>query len=316
MRAVAIDAYGDTPTLRDLPTPEPKHGEVRIEIHAAGVNPMDWRVRDGAPAQFGQDARFPLVLGLEGAGVVDAVGPGVVNWAVGDAVFGLFWPQVFEYGTFAEYLVVPADARMARKPEKLSFYEAAALPLAGGAAVFVLDWLDLKESETLLIVGATGGVGSYTVQLAKTLGARVIATSTDADEPYIRGLGADDVILFEREDVADVAVARAGGQIDALLDVVNMQEELSRIAEAVRTGGRVVSLISGADIETLAAREIRAGNLLSHPVAEHFEKLARLVEDGDLQVPIERVVPLEDAVDALAFSESGRARGKIVLAVA
>src|SRR6266508_1370063 len=121
MRASAIDSYGETPNLRELPTPEPQRGELRLRMRAAGVNPMDWRVRDGAPAQFDQTARFPLILGLEGAGVVDAVGEGVEGHEPGEAVFGLFWPQVFEYGTFADYLVVPADARMARKPEALSF---------------------------------------------------------------------------------------------------------------------------------------------------------------------------------------------------
>ena len=116
MRAIAIDAYGETPTLRELPAPEPQPGEVRLRMRAAGVNPMDWRVRDGAPAQFDQTARFPLILGLEGAGVIDGVGRHVDRYQPGDAVFGLFWPQVFEYGTFADYLVVPADARMAPNP--------------------------------------------------------------------------------------------------------------------------------------------------------------------------------------------------------
>jgi NADPH:quinone reductase len=313
VRAIAIDAYGETPTLREVTTPEPKEREVRIRLHAAGVNPMDWRVRDGAPAQFDQEARFPLVLGLEGAGVIDAVGDDVDEWSEGDPVFGLFWPQVFEYGTFADYLVVPAGARMARKPDQLTFEQAAALPLAGGAAMFVQDWFDLKAGETLLIVGATGGVGSYSVQLAKQRGVRVLATSTVDDEAYIRELGADEVILFEREDVADAVAARTGGQIDAMLDVVNQQEELMRLAKLVRPGGRVASLIFGADIEALAERDIQAANILSHPVAEHFERLGDLAESGQLQIPIERIVPLEEAVDALALSESGRARGKIVI---
>jgi len=116
-------------------------------MRAAGVNPMDWRVRDGAPAQFDQTARFPLILGLEGAGVIDSVGMGVDRYQPGEAVFGLFWLQVFEYGTFADYLVVPADARMARKPADLSFERAAALPLAGGAAMVVSEWIDLQPGE-------------------------------------------------------------------------------------------------------------------------------------------------------------------------
>ena len=314
MRAIAIDAYGETPTLRDLPTPEPAAGEIRLRMHAAGVNPMDWRVRDGAPAQFGQTARFPLILGLEGAGVVDALGEGVGGYERGEAVFGLFWPQVFEYGTFADYLIVPADARMARKPEGLSFEQAAVLPLAGGAAVFVQEWLDIKPGETLLVVGATGGVGSYIVQLAKMRGARVLATSTAADAAYIKGLGADDTIDFEREDVVEAASRLAPG-VNAVLDLVSSPEQFANISNIVGSGGRVASLINGADVEALAARGVRAENILTHPVGEHFDQLGHLVEQGKLAVPIEHVLPLEDAVSALAICEAAKGRGKIVLSV-
>jgi NADPH:quinone reductase len=315
MRAIAVDAYGETPTLRDLPIPELQPGDVRLRMRAAGVNPMDWRIRDGAPTQFDQTARFPMILGLEGSGVVDAVGKDVNSYTPGEAVFGLFWPQVFEYGTFADYLVVPADARMARKPEALSFEQAAALPLAGGAAMVVAEWMDIQPGETILVVGATGGVGSYTVQLARARGARVLATSTVADGPYIRGLGADELIDFEKADVVAVAERLAPNGVDAVLDLVSSANQLAKISMAVRPGGRIASLIFSADLDALATRGIRAANILSHPVAEHFEHLARLVNEGSLQVPIELVLPLEDALAALELSESGKARGKIVLAI-
>jgi NADPH:quinone reductase-like Zn-dependent oxidoreductase len=315
MRALAIDAYGGKPTLRDLPEPHPQSGEIRLRMRAAGVNPMDWRVRDGAAAQFGQSARFPMILGLEGAGVVDEVGDAVDTFKSGDAVFGLFWPQVFEYGTFADFLVVPADARMASKPESLTFEQAAVLPLAAGAAMVVQEWIDLQAGETILVVGATGGVGSYTVQLAKARGARVLATSSATDSAYIRSLGADEVIDFEQEDVAEAASGLAPGGVDALLDVVSPAARLARMSEVVRPGGRVASLINSADVEALAARQITAANILTHPAREHFEELGRLVEEGKLIVPIEHVLPLEDAVAALAMSEEGRTRGKIALAI-
>lgn len=315
MRAIAIDAYGETPTLRELPAPEPQPGEVRLRMRAAGVNPMDWRVRDGAPAQFDQTARFPLILGLEGAGVIDGVGRHVDRYQPGDAVFGLFWPQVFEYGTFADYLVVPADARMARKPADLSFELAAALPLAGGAAMVVSEWIDLQLGETILVVGATGGVGSYTVQLAKARGASVLATAAKDDASYILGLGADHAIDFEHEDLVEATTTLAPNGVDAILDLVSDAEQLARIATLVHSGGRLVSLIFSADVDALAVQGIRAANILSHPVGEHFEELARLVCSGALQVPIDRTLPLEEATAALELSESGRARGKIVLAI-
>ena len=226
-----------------------------------------------------------------------------------------FWPQVFEYGTFADYLVVPEDARMAPKPEGLSFEHAAALPLAGGAAIAALNWIELTAGETILIVGATGGVGSYAVQLAKMRGATTLATAVASDHQYMQALGADELVDFQQRDVADAAQELAPDGVDAVLDLVSGADQLARIADVVRPGGRVVSLIFSADVDGLAGRGIRATNLLSHPVSRDFEELAQLATDGDLYVPVERTLPLERAADALALSESGTVRGKIVLTI-
>ena len=295
--------------------PRPERRELRLRMRAAGVNPMDWRVRDGAPNQFDQQTRFPLILGLEGAGAVDELGAGVTAYVRGDEVFGLFWPEIFEFGTFAEYLVVSEDARMACKPNALSFEQAAALPLAGGAAMAALNWLEIGQGQQILIVGATGGVGSYACQLAKLRGARVIATARASEVTYIRGLGADAVIDFEREDVPSRAGDLADGCVDAMLDLVNTGDRFSQNTTAVREGGRVVSLTFGADVDELAKRNIRAHNLLSHPVKQDFDELARLASRAELQIPIELTLPLAEANDALELSQSGMARGKIVLTI-
>jgi NADPH:quinone reductase-like Zn-dependent oxidoreductase len=317
VRAVAIDAFGQPPTLRELPMPEPGSGEVRIRLRAAGVNPIDWRVRDGAPAQFGQTARFPLILGLEGAGVIDKAGDQARLFAPGDEVLGLFWPEVFQHGTFADYLVVSDDARMAHKPAEISFQQAAALPLAGGAAVAGLNALELAAGDTLLVVGASGGVGIYACQLAKRRHIRVVATTrnVETNAEYLKRHGADMVI-----DVSDLdgpTSAELGSHdVDAVLDLVSDPNRLAQIAAAIRPGGRIVSLIAAADPDRLTGLDIRAQNLISHPQPDDFAELAGLAATGKLHIPLAHTYPLEQAPEALGLSEAGAARGKIVLEIA
>jgi NADPH:quinone reductase-like Zn-dependent oxidoreductase len=313
VRVIAIDHFGARPTLRDIPSPEVSAGEIRLRMRAAGVNPMDWKVRDGAAEEFGQETVFPLTLGLEGAGVVDALGEGVTGFAVGDPVFGLFWPQIFQHGTFADFLVVASDARMSLKPEALTFETASVLPLAGGAALAAVRWLELRPGAKLLIIGATGGVGSYAVQIARAAGAHVIATATASDAGYIRDLGANEVIDFEAGDTVETARQLAPQGVDAVLDVIDGPEELKRVASLVREGGRLITTLDAADIDALAHQGVTAQNFLNHPLPEHFDELARLVVDGELRVHIEHSFPLEEAVTALDLSERGEVRGKVVL---
>lgn len=315
MRAIAIDGFGDTPTLRDVPIPKVGSDEIRLRMQAAGVNPMDWKVRDGAPEQFGQETRFPLTLGLEGAAVIDALGDGVTGFDVGDPVFGLFWPAVFQHGSFADYLVVPAGARMAIKPEALTFEQAAVLPLAGGAALAAVDWLELEPGAKLLVIGATGGVGSYATQIAKARGAHVIATAATSDTEYIRSLGADEVIDFEKRDAVDAVRELAPEGVDGVIDVINGPDGLGRVAGVLRDNGRLLTTLFAADVDALARRGVTASNFLSHPLPHHFDELARLVIAGELQVRIEQRFPLENAAEALDLSQRGTVRGKLVLTI-
>jgi NADPH:quinone reductase-like Zn-dependent oxidoreductase len=183
MRAFAIDRFGEPGSLRELPTPTIGAGEMLVRVHAAGVNPIDWKIRDGFKAI--EDIRFPLILGQDAAGVVVQVGPQVTRFAVGDEVYGGFWLA----GAFAEYVRTSTSAAVAPKPSRLDFVHAAALPTPALAALTALEALALKEGETILIVGATGGVGSYVVQMAARRGARVVVTARPDAESYIRQLG-------------------------------------------------------------------------------------------------------------------------------
>src|SRR5215204_6172096 len=201
MRAIAEVEFGGPVALMVLPTPEVRADEVLIHVRAAGVNPFDWKVADGVLKDEKQH-RFPLILGFDAAGVVEQVGAGVTRFSEGEEVYGYFSKPVIGEGTYAEYVVVPA-AIVAKKPKAVGFAEAAALPMPGLTAMDLVDAVDLRKRETVLIVGATGGVGTYVVQLAARHGARVIATARQVNEAFVRELGATETIDHTREDLVE-----------------------------------------------------------------------------------------------------------------
>ncbi len=311
MRAIAEVEFGGPVTLMVLPTPEVRADEVLIHVRAAGVNPFDWKVADGVLKDEKQH-HFPLILGFDAAGVVERVGAGVTRFSEGDEVYGYFSKPMMGQGTYAEYVVVPA-AIVAKKPETVGFAEAAALPMPGLTAMDLVDAVDLGEGETVLIVGATGGVGSYAVQLAARRGARVIATARRTNEAFVRELGASETIDHTREDLVDAVRALHPDGIEAIIDVVSAPEVLSRIAGLLKKGGQLASSVFAANVETLAERGIEAMNIGMQPNAQRLEELSRLVDAGEISVRLERTFPLEKAREALEESRAGHMRGKIVL---
>jgi NADPH:quinone reductase-like Zn-dependent oxidoreductase len=313
MRAIAEDEFGGPVALMDLPAPEIGADEVLIRVRAAGVNPFDWKVADGE-LRDELEHRFPLILGFDAAGVVERVGAGVTGLAEGDEVYGYLFKPVVGGGAYAEYVGAPT-AIVARKPESVGFAEAAALPMPGLTAMDLVDAVDPKEGKTVLVVGATGGVGSYAVQLAARRGARVIATARQADEEFARGLGATETVDHARKNLVDaVRMAHPGG-IEAIIDVVSDREVLGHMSGLLKEGGRLASSVYAADGESLAERGIRATNVGIQPDARRLEELARMVDAGELTVRLERTFPLERASEALEESRTGHVRGKIVLLV-
>jgi NADPH:quinone reductase len=196
MRAIAENEFGGPVTLMNLPIPEIGADEVLIRVRAAGVNPFDWKVADGV-LKGKKEHRFPLILGFDAAGVVERVGADVTRLFEGDEVYGYLSKPVMEEGTYAEHVGAPV-AIVARKPESVGFAEAAALPMPALTAMDLVDAVNLEEGETVLIVGATGGVGSYAVQLAARRGAHGIATARGANEAFVRELGATETIDHTR----------------------------------------------------------------------------------------------------------------------
>lgn len=313
MRTIAEETFGGPIALMDLPIPEAGADEVLIRVRAAGVNPFDWKVADG-DLKDELEHRFPLILGFDAAGVVERAGAGVTELAEGDEVYGYLFKPVVGGGAYAEYVSAPA-AIVARKPESIRFTEAAALPVPGLTAMDLVDAVDPKEGETVLIVGATGGVGSYALQLATRRGARVIATAREANEAFARELGATETVDHTRRDLLDAVRMTHPGGIEAIIDVVSERDALGRIAGLVKEGGRLASSVYAADVESLAQRGIKATNVSVQPDARRLEELSRIVDAGELTVRLERTFPLEQAPEALDESRTGHVRGKIVLLV-
>jgi NADPH:quinone reductase-like Zn-dependent oxidoreductase len=319
MRAITIDDYGTKLRLQDIPKPQAGEGEVLIRLRAAGVNPMDWKVRDGWYKGW-LPAEFPAVLGVDGAGDVEQVGPGVTAFQPGSAVFGQFMPRVLHWGTYADYVVTSAAGAVVPKPAALDNVQAAALPMPAQTALACVDALSLVPGSTLLIVGATGGIGTYAVQLAALAGARVLATARPDAADYATSLGATEALDYTQgEDalVASVLALHPGG-IDAVLDVATTTpERLERISRVlVRPEGRLISTIESAEAPTLAARGITASTFSLMPSAELLGRIAGFVAAGQLKVAEVRTYPLEQAAEALEQVEHGHVRGKVVLRVA
>jgi NADPH:quinone reductase-like Zn-dependent oxidoreductase len=311
MRAFAIDRFGEPGTLRTLPTPAIGADDILVRVHAAGVNPLDEKIRDGFKAVEG--VRFPLTLGQDAAGVVVRIGPYVTRFGVGSAVYGAFWLA----GTFAEYVRVPTTrVAVASKPATLDFAQAAALPTPALAAVTALRAVTITTGDTLLIVGATGGVGSYAVQMAARCGARVIATARPDAEAYVRQLGAAEVIDYTQRDLVAIVKAAHPQGIDALIDVISDRTVLPHMAETLRAGGRLATTPHSADEAALAARGICATNVDVFGTTGGLDAVARCIDAGGITVPLERTFPLDAAAEALAAMRAGHLRGKLVLTAA
>jgi len=313
MRALHVPAAGERPQLSDLPVPEPGEGQVLIRVKAAGLNAIDNALAAGMMAGMLEHA-YPLVLGRDASGVVEATGPGVTGITAGEEVFGhvLLVPPV-QAATLAEYALLPAPGT-APKPAGLDWVTAAALPLAGAAASAAVDAVDPQPGQVVLITGAAGGVGSYAIQLLTAAGVTVLATGTPADTGRLKGLGASAVIDYTTGPVADQIRAAYPDGIDALIDLVSYAPDDLPLT-ALRKGGKVASTLGAASDEVLAADGLTGSNIMAMPTSDVISALAAQVLDGTLKVDVTDVLPLDRAADGLATIASGQARGKIVVKV-
>jgi NADPH:quinone reductase-like Zn-dependent oxidoreductase len=314
MRAVNVPAAGEPPHVSDLPLPDVTDGHVLIKVKAASLNGLDRALAAGMLAGMMQH-EYPLVLGRDAAGVVEAVGAGVDHVAVGDEVYGhvLLAPPV-QAGTLAEYALLPA-VTVNRKPAGLDFAAAAALPLAGAAAVASVDAIDAQAGQTVLVTGATGGVGMYAVQLLASRGVTVVATGTAEDARWLTELGATTVVDYTAATpVAEQVLAAYPNGVDALIDLVAWSPDGVPMS-AVRKGGVVASTLGAAHEQTLADAGLTGHNIIAGPVREVTGPLGERAAAGTLRVDVTTVLPLERAAEGIATIASGLARGKIVVSL-
>ena len=312
MRAVVIPGFGQEPELVDLPVPEPGPADVLVRVHAAGMNPFDWKVADGA-LEGVVDHAFPVVMGSDGAGVVEAVGAEVERFRPGDRVYGQFMKVALGIGSYAEYTLAPAEGKLALVPEGLSFTVAAALPTASVTAYQATAAAQLEPGSRILVNGASGGVGQSAVQFAADAGAHVIGTAPAELGDLLRDLGAAEVIDFTAGPTAEQVRATHPDGIDAVLDLISTQGQADPLVDLLRPGGVAISTNGALDPEALAPRELRGINLYSNATPEVLALVADLAASGRLRVTIDSEVPLEDAPAAVAKARAGHARGKTVV---
>lgn len=325
MFAMIIEETGGPEVLKyaELPTPEPGPGEVLVRIAYAGVNPADWKNRQGMLAQF-RPYQFPCVIGFDAAGVVAALGEGVTGFQVGERVFTPTNHGQGGQGSYAEYAIASAD-RVARIPEGLGFDQAAALPVAALTAwQGLFDRGGLKAGDLAMIHGGSGGLGSFAVQFARWAGARVAATCSTPNVEYLTSLGVERVIDYRKEDIAGAVSQWAPQGLDYLMDAVGVST-LPNGLDLVRPGGTFVSiptLVDDGDIPAAAAAGESRGvkrvfsTMTDANCGGTLEKIAGLIVAGEIRLPPLREFPLREAASVHRILQEGHNRGKMVLKVA
>jgi len=303
MKVVEIQQYGSNNVveIREVDRPQPGAGELLVRVRAAGVNPIDWKIRSGAGERMGMT--LPIRMGGELVGTVEQVGDGVRDFAHGDTVFGMV-----KTGAFAEYALVKA-ADMVTPPSNLDFVHAAALPLAGSTAWQALfDEGGLVAGQRLLVTNSSGGVGSLAVQFAKAKGAHVTAVASARNEAFVRSLGADEFI-----DYTSQPIEKAANNIDVVFDTVG-GDSFERAFSTLKKGGCMVTVVAFPKDEG-HRYQVTVKRSITVPSARNLSVITELVKAGKVRANVEQVFALQDVKQALSLSEAGRARGKIVLVV-
>jgi NADPH:quinone reductase-like Zn-dependent oxidoreductase len=307
MKAIVIHQYGGPEVLKygDAPRPEPKNNQVLVKVIAAGVNPVDAMIRSGKYAKvFG--TTLPLIPGYDIAGIVEKTGAKVTRFKPGDAIYAYpMWG-----GGYAEYDVVD-EAEMAFKPKSINFVEAAGVPLVALTAwQALIDAAKLSAGQTVLIHGGSGGVGSFAIQIAKTRGAKVIATASTPNQDLLKQLGADVAVDYTKQKFEDVAK-----DVDVVLDSVG-KDTLARSYGVLKKGGFIATLVAELDQTELDKHGIRGASIAVRPNGAELAEIGKLIDEKKIKPIISEVLPLTDAVKAQEKAAKHHTRGKIVLKVA
>jgi NADPH:quinone reductase len=311
MRAFALDSFGEDGSHREVDLPEPGDGQVRLKVLAASINPVDWKTGKGYVKDY-LEHRFPLILGQDACGVVDAIGPGVDDLKKGDVVFGYHGQPFMGRGTHAEYVLASAST-ICHKPEAIEDVAAAALPLAGVTAMLCVEAVAPSAGQVVLIVGAAGGVGSFAVQMAASRGATVIGVARRVNHDYLRQMDATEMVDYTTTDVAEAVRAAHPDGIDAIIDLVNDQPAVITLTGLVRDGGIVASPNpTGAPMDD---PRVKGVFIVADVNRERLRQLATWLDDGTLRLPEIRSYPFNHVHDALKESEGLHVRGKLVVTI-
>ena len=309
MKAVRIHAYGGPEVLHyeDTPIPQLQPDDLLIRVRATAVNPVDWKIREGF-LQGVLNHCLPLTLGWDVSGEVAAVGPEVIRFQIGDAVYTR--PNIERDGGYADYIAVKAS-EAALKPVKLDHDHAAAVPLAALTAWQALvDAAQLRSGQTVLIHAAAGGVGSFAVQLAKARGAKVIATASAVNIGLVTELGADQFVDYTRSRFEEVAK-----EVDVVFDTIGGETQ-TRSWSVLKPGGMLVSVVSPPPEATAAAYGVRSAFVFVQPSSSQLDAITQLIDEGRIKPILHTIMPLYEARQAQVISQGGHVRGKIVLHVA
>ena len=305
MKAIVIHKYGDESVLKleEIEKPQPKDDEVLVKVKISAVNPVDWKIRDGLGEMFG--LKFPIILGCEISGTVEETGANIKKFKTGNEVFGF----IAERRAYAEY-VIAKEIELSKIPKNFDFENAAAIPVGALTAwQAIFDKAGLQSRQKILIHAASGGVGSMAVQLAKEKGAYVIATASGKNEDFVKDLGADEFINYKTTKFEDIVK-----DVDVVFDTVGGDTQ-ERSFQVLKKGGFLVTIVNPPSPESAEKYGVQAEMIHLVPNAEELAEITKLASDGKLKTNVEEVLPFSEIKKAHELSETGHARGKIVLEI-
>jgi len=314
MRAIAMERFGGTEQLKptDLPRPRPERGEILLRIVAAGVNPVDCKIRAGELQDVFPNA-FPTILGFDAAGVVEELGEDTSRFRKGDRVWTYARKPKVQWGCYAEYVSVPEE-QVALMPSKLLFEEAAAVPVVGLTAFqCLLGGPPIGKDSTVLVHAGAGGVGHLAIQLAKNAGAKVLGTAGSANQEFIMSLGAYAGIDYTQEDFTEAVQRHFKDGVDFVLDTIGGEVQ-TRSLSVLKPGGRLVSIAQPPDEAAAVKLGVTVGFVATQPDGEQLAQLARMIDKGGIRgAHVQKIFPLAEAAQAHQTVEAGHVRGKLVL---